>query len=306
MKCQNCNFENSEDTLFCKNCGERLTKNDKQNPEQKSNKEKSNTEFVTYPKSEENQGCLTKAWYDIRSTDHWFRKMLLVALCNVVPILEFSSTGYCLRWGADAAKGNFNEMPKGLIENQNIKFGFFEWVIWLAYGFVFFIATSLISATFGKLWLIGIIISISFIAAKYFYDSFVSLGVMKMTIDNTISSSFDLKNIWESYKKDLGSLLCVFFVPSIICCLIAIGLCLIIFAICAWTDLMYLLTFISQAQYTLSSTSSILYAVQVISAVFSCLLLCYIAISFMSGIEKIIRYRAIGVYINRNSKDWIK
>lgn len=297
MRCQKCNFENEKDSIFCKQCGQRL--NADSETENSTNKSKQNS-------VNEIKGCLTQSWNDITSSEKWFRKISLVGICNVVPIVNFATCGFAQKWGVDAARGKNNQLPTGIFENQSIKTGFFEWVTWLAYGFVFLLFSMIVSGTLGKIFFLGTLISIALFVFNIFYNVFVSLGAMKMAVDDKLSSSFDLKKIWNSYKKDFGSLFCTYFVPALLCTLIALAICFIIFIIFAWTELGFFIAILTNIQYAINSTSTIIQLFQMLASITVCIVLCYIVVSFISGVEKVIRYRAIGIYINRNSKDWIK
>lgn len=313
MKCQNCNFQNDEKTIFCKNCGERLvlvkqTDKNEAKKETTTNTEnnKTSADNIMFEKTKATEGCVGRAWKDIQKTENWIKKLVLAGLTNIIPIVNFATTGYAMKWGAKAAANNNEQLEYGIFENQSIKTGFFEWVAWLAYGFVFFLGTTIINSLFLKLFLIGWIIGIAIFLFGILWNAFVTLGCMKQAIDDKLSSSFEIKNIWNSYKTDFWKILCAYLIPALICNLIAIGFSIIVIALFATGQVPQIINLIANAQYVMTSANAILAAVQIVSSLTFCLVLCYAGYSFMTGIEKIIRYRAIGIYINSTNTNWAK
>lgn len=55
---------------------------------------------------------------------------------------------------------------------------------------------------------------------------------------------------------------------------------------------------VNNISYITTNPSIIIQLIQLVSSLSFCGLLCYIAFAFMNGIEKIIRYRALGKFIN--------
>ena len=47
------------------------------------------------------EGCVSAAWHDVKATQGWFGKLLLLGLINIVPILNFVVQGYALQWARE-------------------------------------------------------------------------------------------------------------------------------------------------------------------------------------------------------------
>ena len=108
MKCQNCNAENDDGVIFCKTCGERLaqqsTKFNNKTEQTKKDSKDNSAERIISKNTSEKQTYAGRAWTEIRQSEGWVKKLLLVGLANIIPILNFGPTGYALNWGVEAAK----------------------------------------------------------------------------------------------------------------------------------------------------------------------------------------------------------
>lgn len=310
MKCPNCNSNNDKDTIFCKTCGERLkgqasdlnSKNKTADKEEKKSAEK----IINDNANIEEDGCTASAWKDIRKSSEWIKKVLLVGLCNIVPIVNFASTGYAQKWGVEAACGKNHELKNGIFEDSSLKTGFFEWVTWVAYGFVFWLASLILNSVLGRIIFIGAILWIALIVLGIFWNAFTSLACMNSAIKDALGKSFEIKIIWNVYKSETKKIICTYFVPSIICKLISMVFCLIIVSIFATNQMGQIINLLANASYMLTSTSALIYAFNFVSKMLLCGILCYVGSAFMTGVEKLIRYRSIGHFINRYTKDWTK
>ena len=100
MKRQNCKAENDDSVIFCKNCGERLVQqsSDFKKKAAQTKKESNNksAEKIISQNTSEKQTYAGRAWNEIRQSEGWVKKLLLVGLANIVPILNFGPTGYAL------------------------------------------------------------------------------------------------------------------------------------------------------------------------------------------------------------------
>ena len=106
-----------------------------------------------------------------------------------------------------------------------------------------------------------------------------------------------------SYKKDFGKVVIAYFLPALFCGLIALGFSTLIVCIFAAGQIGAIFNLATNIQYILSSAQTLFYAIQLISSLAFCATLCYCGIGFIAGIEKVIRYRAIGHYVADNSPE---
>lgn len=310
MKCQNCNAENDDAVIFCKNCGERLvqqsTKFTKKNDQENKEEKKNSAEKVISKNTSDKQTYAGRAWSEIRQSEGWIKKLLLVGLANIIPILNFAPTGYALNWGVEAAKGERNQLKTGIFEGDSFKYGFFEFLTWLVFGIVFGVACSILSSILGHVLIIGAILWIAFIVGEILYNAFTSLAAMRMAINGSMGGSFELKELWMSYKKDFGKVVIAYFLPALFCNLIAFGFSAIVICVFATGQIGSIFNLISNYQYIFTSTQTMLYALQLVGSIAFCATLCYVGVGFIAGIEKVIRYRAIGHYIATTSPEWCK
>lgn len=109
-----------------------------------------------------------------------------------------------------------------------------------------------------------------------------------------------------SYKEDFGKVVIAYFLPALFCGLIAFGFSLLMFCIFAAGQIGAVFNLVSNYQYLLSSTQTLFYAFQLLSSIALCLAVCYVGVGFIAGVEKVIRYRAIGHYIAETSPQWCK
>lgn len=125
MFCINCGTQNEADSAFCIKCGAKLTQGKtpaatKATPKS-APKAAPKSAAKTAPKSAANkpvnppvvqinnnynpgqqtqvqaptqEGVLSAAWHDITSTPGWFKKVLLMALFNMIPFLDLGTIGY--------------------------------------------------------------------------------------------------------------------------------------------------------------------------------------------------------------------
>lgn len=297
MICQNCKKRNKDEAIFCEFCGERLnkSKSDYSTVDGATNNDNKN-------KQAKKQGYLGRAIEDIKSTDKWLKKLSLAGLCNIIPILNFTTSGYALNWGVNAAKKEEKQLSDKLFENDSFKYGFFEFAIWLIYGIVFLIATQILHTTLGALIILGAVLGVIIVVAKICYNSFISLTCVYMRKENDFSAAFHIKNIWESFKKNFGKLILIYLLPALIFGLIALAISTIIFMIFLAGQINALVQIINGIQYILTSPQTFIYLVSLISSFAAWGITSFAIFSFLGGIEKVIRYRAVGYYLLDNSE----
>lgn len=300
MKCQKCNFENDDKRIFCINCGERLNNEEVKQQSESPKSSMSLNEFMNSKEKKYKNNCLSQAWKDIRSNKSWFKKLILLGLCNIIPIINFASAGYALKWGCNISKDKNNKFPKEIINSDNIKLGFFEWVVWLAYGFIFICASLIIQSVFNNTFaLLATVINIALFIFGYFWNTYVSLACVYMSKDNKIATSFAFAKIFKSYKENFPQIILSYFIPSIIFGAISLGflvlLGLLFFSGQIQNAMLFDIANISNA----INFSSIVYIFMMIVSLSIFILFAFVGTSFFIGIERIIRYRAMGYYFDR-------
>ncbi len=174
------------------------------------------------------------AWNDLKNSPGWFKKLMLLALLNFIPIFgQIVTYGYLYGWARDIAWGVHNPLPERIFGNEDGKLyrrGFFALVI----AFVFALAPSLIefvgslltgtgmTALFGAAGnsgshaaatpgafavVFGFVISVLVIVAEFAVALFSWVGTMRMSIYDDLGAGFQISTIWKMVRHDLNGLL---------------------------------------------------------------------------------------------------
>lgn len=306
MKCQNCNFDNPNDRIFCKKCGYRLPKTES-NQSKNAKTQQTLDEFMNASEKHYNKGCAAQAWEDIKNSEHWIKKLLLLGLCNIIPILNFSAAGFTLKWAQEITSKSNKQVSKEIINSSNIKLGLYEWLVWFAYGFVFIITSLLLSSVFNNiLAILAAIVQIILFVIAILWNSCVSLACLKMTISKEkLASAFQFKDIFEAFKQKTSKLLCAYFIPALICGVI-VSLFVFLIGLTFLSNQFGNMAMLNTASATGAFTSSsMFYAMIILFNIALFFIFSYVFIAFFTGIERVIRYRAIAYYIVRYVDNWL-
>lgn len=288
---------------FRKNANTKNTKTNYVGAHEKTSK--SSADRILENNENNTSGCAAAAWTDILLTKNWVKKLALAGICNVIPIANFAVAGHGQSWGIEAAKNMNTQLDNGIFDNNKLKLGFFEWLSWFVYGLVFIVAASLLNSVLSKAIFIGSFVLFLLFVASIFYNSFISLAVMKCACDDNLGSSFQLNQIWAVWKKNVGQVFSLYIFPSLICKCIALLFSMIMILFFAAGQLPQIIMIVNNISYITTNPSIIIQLIQLVSSLSFCGLLCYIAFAFMNGIEKIIRYRALGKFINIYAPQWV-
>ena len=160
MFCMNCGTKNDDDSVFCMNCGARLEESTKEATQvQRMNPEVPSTQSMNpviplvtsvpggnIPPHQRStsvnvaqeqpvrvagptqEGCVSAAWHDIKSSPRWFKKILFMGLCNLIPFMSLGTIGFAQQWGVEVAKGKRETMPSKIFNNKSFLSGLFEYV----------------------------------------------------------------------------------------------------------------------------------------------------------------------------------
>lgn len=300
MFCQKCGKENPDGSKFCKECGTRIG-------------ETLSLDNSSDAKVKVVEGILGAAWNDIKSTPGWFKRVLLLAVLNAIPFLNYGVTGYTQQWGKEIAKGKREIMPKQIFSNKTFLSGLFEYVVFAAYGAVLFVASLILLALLGWVPVVGVIIPISIIVFTWFWNGYVSLSAMRTTVTMDLGRGFDTKKLFASFKKNVGGIFVAYFIPSLLCGIICLLIISIFIAIFAGGVFAAFSSFVPAMGYgvpaaavnNLGGVIAGLFAtggITLVLVIIFCVFVCF----FMSGFEKLLRYRALGHWISRYASEWNK
>lgn len=326
MKCPKCNHDNNEKKYFCEKCGERIVgekselikvlkkdkaENDSARTSQAENKNKQQTKqqgpkhskinssanTILEQNNAQDSGFVSKAWSDIKNSTSWVKKLVIAGLCNIIPIMNFAVSGHAMNWGLDAAQGKNLQLEHGVFEGNRLKIGFFEWLVWIVYGIVFGCASLVLNSILGWIILLGSLLGIALLVAYLFFNSFTALAAMQIAFDERLASSFEIKKIWQLWKKKVGQIFSCYIFPALICKAIAIIASVLLLIIFTAGQIPQILAIATNAGAILQSPAAFIQIIQLISALSLSIFLAWAVFGFMGGIEKMIRYRAIGKFI---------
>lgn len=305
MDCPNCGHPNPPDTRFCGGCGQQIPPS-AQTEAVEAEAVSANVESgspaptpaapPTAVAVEYEQGCLATAWSDIRASEGWVRKMLLLGLIMIVPILNFVVPGYAMSWARDAARGERYQLPESIFGDGNFKMGFFSFVV----GLVYIIVTQF---AVGILALVPILGQLAGIALTVACTMAICLAYVRIALAGRIGAGFGLGEIWSAAKKEPGKLFCATELGGIIVCAIlgAVVTALVVAGCMA-------LGLSGAALYSgYSSTAAAGAAVGGgIGAVLGVVLLVAAgyAVALGSAICSVLAYRATGIFVNRYAPEW--
>lgn len=264
------------------------------------------------------KGCIGCAWDDIKQSDGWVSRTLLLGLVNLVPILNWFVTGYCMRWARQLPMGRIESMPKQIFVNRGFING--------AFYFVLALVVSLVSGVVGGIigW-VPILGWLAAIAVSVFMCMFLNVAVMRTALADRLGAGFDIGAIWQTLKKNPGSLLCITIVPGIIIGIVIGVIAFIIFAIAgvAMSGNIYDLIMLSNyydgyAPYgysghhsgygyggDVSSLSAFMALMGIFTAMAPAFLLVYVIACFAGAFQSLLVYRALGHWTARFASEWM-
>ena len=182
------------------------------------------------------QGYFSRAWRAVRESESWFGTLCLLSLVSLIPVFgTIVVSGYLLGWARDAAWGMDNPLPRRVFGNEDGRLyrrGFFALVInavvAVCIGLFAFVCMSLLgiaAALFSVLlddfsragvfavssWAGTTGILIACVILAFASQFFVWVGLMRMSIYDTLGSGFQFGHMVAMAKRDISGLLKIFF-----------------------------------------------------------------------------------------------
>lgn len=237
------------------------------------------------------ESCFGAAWRDVKESDAWFGKMLLLALIQMVPILNFSSIGYTNRWAADVAAGHRYTLPSVKI-GPYFKSGFFLFIFAIIYYFALCVAS-------GILGVVPILGQLAAAALAFMSYGFFMLANIRIVLKDSLGGGFDLKDIWNAYTKKLGTLICNGVLSNVvfqICAGIVIGIVCLILVLLAGGAFSYI--YIYGADIASYMSTGTLFLAFILILIFG-----YV-VSAICLLGDVLSMRAVGHYIKRHASEW--
>lgn len=237
--------------------------------------------------------CLAAAWEDIKNSDSWIKKTILLALISLVPILNFVVVGYAASWAEQLFKGSVKPMPEKLVSSNTFVNGVYGFVVSLAYSVVAVILVSLLSAMPGIGW-------IASMAVNFGLMTVLPLTVIRAVLAHKISAGFSFHELIETGKKNPTALACASLIPNLIFSVVAGVISLTLFIILLIPFWPYIseigqLTSIFALNGSLQGAGPLM--------IFLAILLSFV-LSLGSVFTYLLSYRAVGHYVARYASNW--
>lgn len=248
------------------------------------------------------EGCLGAAWRDITSSAGWIKRMLLLAIMNCVPVLNFFVAGYSAKWGANVASGVREPLPTGNFTKHTFIVGVF-----ISLLNILMIIANIWLFVLNFIPLIGFIIVF---IVNLFASAFFALAVMRMTIRRKLGAAFDLSEIMKRYKTRVGSLVASAVVPGIITTIVFALVAMLILLICSGIAMRGI------GMYGGSSYSSMMYmfadmsynpvgaAIALVSALGVVIFILVALYLFLDAFANVWSMRAVGHWVSQNAPQW--
>ena len=312
MDCPNCGHPNPAGTRFCGGCGQQIPASAPDEAVEAETVSAAGAAAAAVAQGgspapapaaptvatavEYEQGCLATAWSDIRASEGWVRKMLLLGLIMIVPILNFVVPGYAMGWARDAARGERYQLPEHIFGDGNFKLGFFGFVV----GLVFIIVTQFAVCILALVPILG---QLAGIALTIACSMAICLAYVRIALAGRIGAGFALGEIWKAGKEEPGKLFCATELGTLIVCAVAGAVVTaLVIAGCMALGLS------GAALYTGYSSSAAAGAAVGggIGAVLGVVLIvaaCF-ALAVASALVSVLAYRATGIFVDRYAPSW--
>lgn len=165
-------------------------------------------EPVTFPVYK--HGCLAQAWDDITESEGWAKRILLLGLVNLVPVLNFFVQGFAMQWARQLPIDKVEGMPAKIFRDGAFVQGFYGFVITLVVGVV----SAIVAGVFGFVPVLGALVGV---AASLLLSMFRVLATMRVAIAQNLAPGFDVKALWGAvFTNRFGKLFCATLLPGII------------------------------------------------------------------------------------------
>lgn len=174
------------------------------------------------------KGCVSAAWDDVKATKGWFGKVCLMALMYFVPVLNWVVDGYALRWARQLSLGQVEGLPKKIFCDRAFVNGAMKFLVSLVAA----IAVSIVSSILGLVPFVGALAAIAF---GIFVDMFMNIAYVRMSLFDELGEGFNIKEAFNSMKKEPGKAFMIEFMPLLIIFLTVSAVVFIVTILCILT-----------------------------------------------------------------------
>lgn len=265
----------------------------------------SDADFTVYK-----HGCLAQAWDDITESEGWVKRILLLGLVNMVPILNFFVEGFAMQWARQLPLDKVEGMPTKIFRDGAFLQGFYAFVVALVVGIV----SSVVAGVLGFVPVLG---ALAGLAGALLLSMFKTLSVMRIAISQNLSSGFDVKAIWKAlFTNRFGKLFCATLLPGIIVGAASAFVCgsvLVVFGLNSITSLVDSIQYAQQMEqmaqmnpmmqmfgYGNPWPSVVGQAMGLVPLFF----VIYLIAMFLAALSTVLTLRATSHYVTRYQHDW--
>lgn len=187
----------------------------------------------------------SRAWHLVTQENGWWKPILLMCVALLVPIVgPLAVLGYQLEWARQLAWDVNDPMPRrGFRVGSLIISGWRGFLSVLGWGIAYFLIDSRISDVPG----IGGLLDLAWKVCGIFITMMIMVAAIRATIYQNAGAGYNVKNLWEMARRDLGGLARIWvigFTATVIeavisAAILAIGLASMISAIVYDVDILY-------------------------------------------------------------------
>ena len=226
MNCSVCGTENPDGAKFCKGCGKAMEAAAQENQAPQSQQPVAAADALTpaaapqaaqqmpatqapAPQPQANASTtsdqidmrqyvaspLDCGFSDVVHSKGWVKRSILLALCGLIPILDWVVAGFSARWGREVCVGSNKRLPMAIFDNRSFSTGA---KIWFA-GILWSILLAIAFVLCMYIPFVGVIIFVLLMVAYYIVSPLLTFQV---GLTGRISSAFTgFGKAWRLFKK---------------------------------------------------------------------------------------------------------
>lgn len=273
------------------------------------------------------------AWTDVKNSPGWFKNVLKLGLLDMIPILgTIVQNGFLYGWAREAAWNVRNPLPRTIFGNNDTRLWargglifVFMFVLGLIPGIISTFSDMLTNSGYfallaggsyygsvppvsGGAMALGFLLSLVSLALYVLVEFIGWAGSMRISIYDSLSAGFNIKNDWSMLKRDTNGIVRIFAMNLLFGLIFGLIFGLVLFIVC-FTFLMSILVPVINASSGTMSDSEIMTAIASAGAGFLVFILVFTlliyALMCVSAWLQMITTRALGYWTSQfNVPSW--
>lgn len=273
------------------------------------------------------------AWNDVKNSPGWFKNVLKLGLLDMIPILgTIVQNGFLYGWAREAAWNVRNPLPRTIFGNNDTRLWargglifVFMFVLGLIPGIISTFSDMLTNSGYfallaggsyygsvppvsGGAMALGFLLSLVSLALYVLVEFIGWAGSMRISIYDSLSAGFNIKNDWSMLKRDTNGIVRIFAMNLLFGLIFGLIFGLVLFIVC-FTFLMSILVPVINASSGTMSDSEIMTAIASAGAGFLVFMLVFTlliyALMCVSAWLQMITTRALGYWTSQfNVPSW--